>query len=115
MEGDLNLGPASGRGEQTALVAQNPCAVPSELPPILDLICAKALRDNLAALLGQHALILDAGAVERMSTPCAQVILAAGWAAVSAGAPCKILNASAVFRTAIADLGLHSEFSKWMD
>ena len=49
-----------------------------------------------------------------MSTPCAQVLLATGRAAASAGASFKILNASAVFRTALADLGLRDEFKNWM-
>jgi len=50
-----------------------------------------------------------------MSTPCAQVLLAAGRAAVSMGISFRIMNASTVFRTALADLGLERAFSDWID
>lgn len=84
------------------------------LPDILDFTQAQPLRDTLTMLLNAGALMLDASAVERMSTPCAQVLLAAGRTAASSGASFKILNASAAFRTALADLGLQSEFDNWM-
>ena len=114
MEGDLDLGPASRRGRDVPFGPAPDPAV-STLPQILDLTQATALRDSLATLLGERAVTLDAGSVDRMSTPCAQVLLAAGRAEGSAGASFKILNASGVFRTAIADLGLLPEFSKWID
>jgi anti-anti-sigma regulatory factor len=50
----------------------------NKLPAVLGLTEAQSLRDTLAALLGGGSLLLDASAVERMSTPCAQVLLAAG-------------------------------------
>ncbi len=90
-------------------------AAPTSLPPILDLTFAKPLRDSLTALFGGSVVDLDAGAVERMSTPCAQVLLAAGRAAVSMGISFRIMNASTVFRTALADLGLERAFSDWID
>lgn len=115
MEGEPNPGSASRRHGPKVPFGQKPDFAVSELPQILDLTRAKPLRDTLAGLLGERALILDAGAVQRMSTPCAQVLLATGRSAAAAGTSFKILNASAVFRTALADLGLQSEFSKWMD
>jgi anti-anti-sigma regulatory factor len=84
------------------------------LPQILDFTQAHPLRDTMAALLSGDELTLDASAVERMSTPCAQVLLATGRAAAAAGASFKIINASDAFRTALADLGLQDEFSSWM-
>jgi chemotaxis protein CheX len=113
MEGDLNLGPANGHGPAIPFGQKSDVAI-NALPPILDLTQAKSLHENLTVLLGRHTLILDAAAVERMSTPCAQVLLATGRAAIAAGASFLILNPSAVFGTALTDLGLQSEFSKWM-
>jgi anti-anti-sigma regulatory factor len=82
------------------------------LPPVLDLTRAHALRDTVAALIARGTdVALDAAAVERMSTPCAQILLAAGRAV---GPSFKIVNSSDVFRAAIADLGLQREFSKWV-
>ena len=86
----------------------------SRLPQILDLTQAQVLRDSLVALISGGTPVLDASAVERMSTPCAQVLLASGRAAAAAGTPFKILNPSAAFQTAIADLGLQAEFCNWM-
>lgn len=85
------------------------------LPQMLDLVQATHLRDDMVRLVGADELELDAAAVERMSTPCVQVLLAAGRAAQASKKTFKIINASEIFRTAIADLGLQSEFGKWMD
>ncbi|MGA7804672.1 STAS domain-containing protein [Bradyrhizobium sp.] len=84
------------------------------LPQTLDLTQAAALRGDLTGLLGSGVVLLDAAAVERMSTPCVQVLLAAGLAAEAASQPIRIVNASDAFRTAVADLGLESHFIKWM-
>jgi chemotaxis protein CheX len=89
-------------------------AASNRLPQVLDLTQAQNLRDSMAARLSEGPLVLDASAVERMSTPCAQVLLAAGRAADLAGSPFHIINVSDVFRTALADLGLQAEFKNWM-
>lgn len=114
MDGDLNLGQAALSGPD-GLSEKAPTSALSALPQILDLTCAKPLRDSLVSQMSQRTVILEAGAVERMSTPCAQVLLAAGRASASGNASFKIVNASAAFREAVVDLGLGPEFSKWMD
>ena len=86
----------------------------NRLPQVLDLTQAQNLRDTMLARLSDGRLVLDASAVERMSTPCVQVLLATGRAADLVGSAFQIVNASDVFRTAIADLGLHAEFKNWM-
>jgi anti-anti-sigma regulatory factor len=108
MEGGLHPGSAASRREPDA-GRDKPNVPVNTLPQILDLIAAKPLRDSL---LSKPVVILDASEVERMSTPCAQVLLAAGQAA---GASFRIINPSAAFRSAIADLGLRQAFSGWMD
>jgi anti-anti-sigma regulatory factor len=87
---------------------------PTALPQVLDLVQARELRDDMVRLLAQGTLVLDAGAVERMSTPSLQVLLAAGRAADDAGGGFQIVNASEGFRAAVADLGLEAEFKNWM-
>ena len=84
------------------------------LAQVLDLTQARVLRENMMALLQNGAMVLDAGAVERMSTPCVQVLLAAGYAAAAANSRFQIVNASDSFRAALADLGLQSQFTDWM-
>lgn len=114
MEGDPQPGAATGR-EPDILFEPTQGSGVRMLPQTLDLTWAKSLRETLAELLVEKSVLIDAGAVERMSTPCAQVLLAAGRTAASTRTPFRILNASAVFRAALADLGLQPEFSKWMD
>jgi chemotaxis protein CheX len=86
----------------------------NRLPQVLDLTQAQNLRDAMVARLSDGRLVLDASAVERMSTPCVQVLLATGRAADLVGSAFQIVDASDVFRTALADLGLHAEFKNWM-
>ena len=85
------------------------------LPEMLDLTQATHLRDSMTRLSAESSILLDASSVERMSTPCVQILLVVGLAAQATGKSFKISNASEVFRTAIADLGLHPEFSNWMN
>jgi len=91
-----------------------PGAPSNRLPQVLDLTQAQNLRDSMAARLGDGSVLLDASAVERMSTPCAQVLLAAGRAADLAGSRFQIFDASDVFLAALADLGLQVEFKNWV-
>ncbi len=100
-----DAGPPSGGLSESA---------PTPLPQMLDLPAAQALRELLSHAIAEGGFALDAAAVERLSTPCAQLLLSACRSANSACASFKIFNASDVFRTALADLGLQSEFSKWM-
>lgn len=102
---------ASGMTSETVSLS----GISHTLPQMLDLVQATHLRDDMVRLIGADELELDAAAVERMSTPCVQVLLAAGRAAQASKKTFKIINASEIFRTAIADLGLQSEFGKWMD
>jgi chemotaxis protein CheX len=85
------------------------------LPQMLDLVQANHLRDDMIGLADRDIILLDAEAVERMSTPCVQILLAAARGAQAARKPFKIRNASETFRTAIADLGLEAEFSNWIE
>ena len=85
------------------------------LPSVLDLLAADSLRARLVAAVGERApIVLAAGDVERMSTPCAQVLLAAARTAEMAGISMHIDNASRGFIDALDDLGLRGTFEKWM-
>ncbi|WP_257169950.1 STAS domain-containing protein [Bradyrhizobium sp. SRS-191] len=101
--------------------ATNPAAtddtpdVAHALPQMLDLTQAAPLRDEMVRLAGAGGIALDASGVERMSTPCVQILLAAGRGAEAASKSFKITQASELFRTAVAELGLRSEFDKWME
>lgn len=103
-----------------AAIAQAPHSHPTDsstahvLPHSLDLTQARDLQQQMLALLDGGAVVLDASAVERMSTPCMQVVLAAGLAADAATLSFRIDSASDAFRVAVADLGLQQHFINWM-
>lgn len=83
-----------------------------ESPPVileasLDISRAEALKAQLMdALETQPALRLQAEAVERITTPAIQIILALLRSCDKAGKPCEILSPSEAMQTAFAQLGL---------
>jgi anti-anti-sigma regulatory factor len=84
------------------------------LGPVLDIRAAAALRDGLQkALKRGKPVIVDAAQVDRVSTPCIQVLLAAGKSAE--GGACRIVlaQASDAFVTAFSDLGLFAKLMSW--
>ena len=85
------------------------------LPSSLDLLSAEPLRSSLVEALARAAAITLSGSeVERASTPCLQVLLAAGRAADKSGTAFLIRDPSATLSGAMADLGLAEEFEKWI-
>lgn len=84
------------------------------LPATLDLTAARDLRERLTAMLSGNGVVLDMSAVERLSTPCIQVLLAAGRGAEAAKVSFQIVDASDAFRAAVADLGLETQFCNWV-
>lgn len=82
---------------------------PAPLPLLadLDLGAATPLRDRIVeALDAGHGLVLDGEAVERVSTACLQVLVAAARAAARDNLSFLITNPSRVLAAAIADLAL---------
>jgi chemotaxis protein CheX len=84
------------------------------LPAILDITKAQELRGHMVDRLNGGAVLVDASAVDRVSTPCIQVLLAAARSAELAGTSFRIANASAALCTALADLGLQAVFKNRM-
>ena len=77
------------------------------LPPALDLLSAATLQDRLQDRLNHGLpLVIDAAEVERLGTPCLQLLIAASREAQASGLGFRIEAASTPFRAAIADLGL---------
>ena len=80
---------------------------PLPLAAELDLDAATPLRDRLVeALDAGHGLVLDGAAVERVSTACLQVLVAAAREAARSGLSFLITNPSHVLAAAVADLAL---------
>jgi anti-anti-sigma regulatory factor len=67
---------------------------------------AETLCRSLATHLAEGGLTLDGAAVERISTPCLQILAAAAATARERRQPFRLLHASADLRAAATDLGL---------
>ncbi len=84
------------------------------LPRELDLLAAEDLKEKmLEFLLQDGGLILDATEVERISTPCIEVLFAAGIAFGETGRNFRIDNPSLYFNDALTTLGLDDHFQCW--
>ena len=78
------------------------------LPAELGLVAAEPLRAELASAIDAGIpLEIDGAAVERISTACLQVLLAAARAAARGDLSFRIVNPSQVLTDAVRDLALH--------
>lgn len=84
------------------------------LPRELDLLAAEDLKEKMLDYLHQDSsLVLEAGEVERVSTPCISVIYSAGVAFHEAGRKFQIENPSSYLNDGLTALGLDDYFQSW--
>ena len=84
------------------------------LPGTLDNGGAPALRESfLSALEAGTAVVVAGAAVERVSTPCLQVMLARAAAVADAGRDFALAQPSEALISAFDDLGLFPVLMKW--
>ncbi|MBL8669606.1 MAG: STAS domain-containing protein [Alphaproteobacteria bacterium] len=84
------------------------------LAPVNDVVAAPALKRALLELSkAGRRIAIDAEGVERITTPCVQVLLAARRALASAGHELLVGPSSPAFRLAFDDLGLSEELQLW--
>ncbi len=84
------------------------------LGSVLDLRRAERLKQALEkALVKGGEIKVDASAVERLSTACTQILIAAAVAMEKAGIPFTLLRPSEAFIESFNDLGLHSVLKQW--
>ncbi len=77
------------------------------LDPVLDLRAAAPLKEVLQQGLGRKIpLMIDAGAVTRISTACVQLLTAFALETQKAGIPLTLKNSSEAVDAAFANLGL---------
>ena len=84
------------------------------LAPVADMAVAceivEALRD---ALEQQAAVVIDAAAVEDLSTPCAQALVAAAASFSAASVPLAFRRPSDAFVAAFNRIGLYAAMMRW--
>lgn len=84
------------------------------LPAAMDLTIAAALRDAALERIGSPGdLILIAAVVERVTTPCIQVLLAAQRSLEENGCALRLVDDNGVLQRAFADLGLDVQYNRW--
>ncbi|SOD90210.1 STAS domain-containing protein [Caenispirillum bisanense] len=85
------------------------------LPGTLDNGVAAPLKEAFLEALaaGKPVLAVEAGAVERLSTACIQVLIAAGRAAAEAGREFVVMRPGEPLIAAFDDLGLFSVMMGW--
>jgi chemotaxis protein CheX len=84
------------------------------LNPVLGMREAQPLKDALQEALSKGLpLILDAHSIERLSTACAQILLAFAAAMEQAGLPFRLSRPSATFLAAFSALGLDPIIRTW--
>jgi anti-anti-sigma regulatory factor len=88
-------------------LAESHAAPALQLPPVLDLAGAAPLQRRLLAHSEQGAdIVIDGSQVERVSTACLQVLVAAARAARSHGRSFSLADASPALEAALDDLAL---------
>jgi len=84
------------------------------LLPILDMSCADELLASLRNGINKsNNFMLDAVEVERISTPCVQVLLAAAFKVEKNGGAFSIINISSGLERGMRDLGLSECLENW--
>jgi len=85
-----------------------------DLPRELDLLSAVDLKDTLLGLMDKEGdLMLNASEVERISTPCIEVLFSAQNAFKEAGHKFEIENPSVYLCDAFKTLGLDDHLQRW--
>lgn len=90
-------------------------AIQLKLAATMDLRAAEPLLQSLQEGLGMGGskMVVDASAVDRLSTPCVQVLIAGLQHMEQNGTPFVIKSPSDAFVSAFDDLGLFSYLMKW--
>lgn len=99
---------------QSISVSPTPDSVTVTLPGVLDLALASALHEALSEAMSHKLPIhVHSDAVDRCSTACVQVIVAAGRAMKAGGIPGVLVKPAPSFVDAFDDLGLFAELANW--
>jgi len=101
--------------------ASAPKASESKLPnlklsPSLDIVSVADLKKGLSSLLESSPLDnfeLDGSEVEKITTPCIQLLISFDKAAVEAGKKVSLKAPSEVMQRALSDIGLQNKLDEW--
>ncbi|QDG78902.1 STAS domain-containing protein [Labrenzia sp. PHM005] len=87
---------------------------PFQLPSCVDFSRVQQLAEDLrAAQLENSNLQIDAGEVDQIGTPAAQVLVAAALQAGSDGQQFEVISQTESFQQVFEDLGLSDQIEQW--
>ncbi|MCC3861224.1 STAS domain-containing protein [Pseudemcibacter aquimaris] len=85
-----------------------------KLSPVMDLVAANDFKVQLESQLNDKSEItIDGSEVERILTPCIQLIVATDNELKKNNSKLIVTNASDAFISAVTDLGLEKEYKDW--
>ncbi len=85
-----------------------------DLGPVLDIRAAEPLKDVLRKALSKgKPLAVDAASIERMSTPCIQILIAAATAMKDTDTAFTLMSPSDAFIDSFNELGLFPVLKQW--
>lgn len=87
----------------------------ASLPAVLDMQAAIALKDMLGEAMCSRSqqVVFSAASVERIGTPCVQVLVAAARGLAAENRTLSLLQPTDAMRVAFSDLGLSAELDQW--
>ena len=84
------------------------------LDSFLDIVLVEGLKGRLVeAIEKTGTLTLDASLVERVTTPCIQLLVAADQELSKNGEGLKLIQATDVMVSTLKDIGLEDTYQKW--
>ena len=87
-----------------------------DLDSDLDLVAATTLKERLIEAVDRDgAVVIDASSVERLTTPCVQVLVAAAQFLAGQDKSLMVKDPSEAFVSAFSDLGLEDVLQQWVE
>ena len=87
-----------------------------DLDSDLELVAATTLKERLIEAVDRDvAVVIDASSVERLTTPCVQVLVAAAQSLAGQDKGLMFKDPSEAFVSAFSDLGLEDVLQQWVE
>ena len=84
------------------------------MPSSMDIMAAEEIKQLLLEAINNAAnIVVDAAKVERLTTPCIQLLIAFDQELKNQNTTFKITNASDAFINALEDVGLDEKYQEW--
>lgn len=84
------------------------------LDPVMDIVAAGKLKEQLVSMIDEIGKVtIDGNKVERIMTPCIQLLVVADQELMKNQSGIKMINASDEMVNSLTDIGLEENYKKW--